>query len=94
MGRSVWAQIKLSKNFNVNVYRRGLSFLIVALLISVLITVLIAYIYLNEPERDYYATSGVAPPIKLQSMPTPNMSSQPLLAPDPPTDDGQRVIPQ
>jgi intracellular multiplication protein IcmM len=94
MGRSAWAQIKLSKNFNVNVYRRGLIVLIFSLSLSSLIILLIAYIYINEPERDYYATSGIAPPVKLKSMPTPNMSSQPLLNPDPPTDNEQRVIPQ
>ena len=94
MGRSTWAQIKLSKHFNVNVYRRALSVLIFSLLLSVLIIILISYMYLHEPERDYYATSGITPPIKLQSRATPNMTSQPLLGADPPMDDEQRAIPQ
>jgi intracellular multiplication protein IcmM len=94
MSRSTWAQIKLRRYFNVNVYRRGLTVLIGSLLLSVLMTIVIAYMYLNEPERDYYATSGIAPPVKLQPMVTPNMTTQPMLKSDPEMDDEQRVIPQ
>ncbi|KTD55419.1 type IVB secretion system protein IcmM/DotJ [Legionella quateirensis] len=94
MSRENWLLIKRNKNFNVNIYRSGLVVLILSLLMSTIIGVLIFYVYLHQPERDYYATSGVTPPIKLTSMPTPNESSVPLLEPDPPTDDVPRVIPQ
>lgn len=94
MSRENWALIKRNKNFNVNVYRRGLSFLIFVLFLNVGMGVLIAYIYLHQPERDFYATSGVAAPIQLTVMLAANMSSQPMLPPDPPMDDGARIIPQ
>ena len=94
MSRENWLLIKRNKNFNVNIYRSGLVALILSLLMSTIIGLLIFYVYLHLPERDYYATSGVTPPIKLKSMPTPNESSVPLLEPDPPTDDVPRIIPQ
>lgn len=94
MSRETWALIKCKKNFNVHVYRRGLFLIIISLLLNVIIGLLMFYIYVNEPERDYYATSGITPPIKLKSMSAPNASPNALLPPDPPTDDVQRVIPQ
>ncbi|WP_298626810.1 type IVB secretion system protein IcmM/DotJ [uncultured Legionella sp.] len=94
MSRESWLLIRQNKNFNVNIYRRGLVALILSLILSGIIGAYIFYIYINLPERDYYATSGVTPPVKLKSMPTANESSEPLLEPDPPTDDVPRVIPQ
>lgn len=94
MSREAWGLIKQHKNFNVNVYRRGLVALIISLCLSSIIVFYMFYLYVHLPERDYYATSGVTAPIKLKSMLTPNESSQALLAPDPPTDDVPRVIPQ
>lgn len=94
MGKQVWAQIKLSKNFNVRVYRLSITLLVCSLMINILIGLLIAIVHLHEPERDYYATSGIAPPVQIQSMSAPNESSQPLLGSDPKTDEVQLVIPQ
>ncbi|MCL9683309.1 type IVB secretion system protein IcmM/DotJ [Legionella maioricensis] len=94
MSRETWALIKNKKNFNVHIYRRGLLLVIISLLLSVIIGLLMFYFYVNQPERDYYATSGITPPIKLKSMLAPNASPNALLPPDPPTDDVQRVIPQ
>jgi intracellular multiplication protein IcmM len=94
MSRETWALIKNKKNFNVHVYRRGLFLIIISLLLNVIIGLLMFYFYVNQPERDYYATNGITPPIKLTSMSAPNASSKALLPPDPPTDDVQRVIPQ
>ncbi len=94
MSRETWALIKNNKNFNVHVYRRGLLLIIISLILSSIIGLLMFYLYVNQPERDYYATSGITPPIKLTSMSAPNASSNALLPPDPPTDDVQRVIPQ
>lgn len=94
MSHNTWALIKLNKNFNVHIYRRGLTVLIVSLLISVALSVFSFLIYVRQPEPDYYGTSGIAPPVQLTSMMTPNMSSKPLLDPDPPTDDGVKIIPQ
>ena len=94
MSKKIWMLIKQNKNFNVNVYRRGLTFLFLALFFNIGLGVLIAYIHLNQPVHDFYATSGVTAPIQLDPMDSPNTSSQPLLEPDPPTDDRERIIPQ
>ncbi|KTD75544.1 type IVB secretion system protein IcmM/DotJ [Legionella waltersii] len=94
MSREEWTLTKEHKNFNVHIYRRGIKFLLISLLISTSFIAFIFYIYLNIPERDYYATNGVTPPVKLTAMMTPNMSSNALLEPDPPTDNVQLVIPQ
>ncbi|WP_133136893.1 type IVB secretion system protein IcmM/DotJ [Legionella rowbothamii] len=94
MNREGWALIKKNKSFNVNVFRRGLISVIVSLGLSCILGLLMFYVYLAEPERDFYATSGVTPPIKLAPMLAPNMSSQALLPPDPPTDEEEKLIPQ
>lgn len=94
MSRTSWELIKGHKNFYVNVYRRGLTILIGSVLLNVGIGLLIAFAYFHQPVRDYYATSGITPPIKLNPMSAPNMSSQPLLEPDPPTENEERLIPQ
>lgn len=94
MSRETWALIKQNKSFNINVYRRGLTTLIVSLGLSCCIVLLIFYTYIREPEPDYYATNGTTPPIMLKAMLAPNLSSMALLEPDPPTDDEVKVIPQ
>jgi intracellular multiplication protein IcmM len=94
MGRNTWYLIKSSKNFNVRVYRWGLVMLGLALVSCATLGILIFYEYLRMPKRDYYATSGVAPPIQLTDLNTPNMSSTPLLPPDPSTDEVVRQMPQ
>lgn len=94
MGRDTWVVAKNSKNFNVNIYRRGLLVLIVALSLSGLFGILLFYMYVTVPERDFYATNGVIPPILLHAMDTPNMSANALLPPDPPTEKENRFIPQ
>lgn len=93
MNRERWDLIKSKTNFNVSVYRRGLVALILSLLLSTVLGILIFYAYLTEPERDFYATSGVAAPVKLNPLNAPNMSSQALLEPDPPEEMGLRTIP-
>jgi intracellular multiplication protein IcmM len=94
MSREAWFLIKNNKNFNVHMYRRGLSLLVISLLLNSTLGVLMFYEYIKEPVRDYYATSGITPPVKLTAMKAPNYSSQALLEPDPATDNELRIIPQ
>ncbi|MGC1182511.1 type IVB secretion system protein IcmM/DotJ [Legionella sp.] len=94
MNRESWELIKNSKIFNVNIYRRGLVILIISLVLSCILGILLFYLYFEKPERDYYATNGVTPPVKLKSMMTSNKTSRALLDPDPPTDLEEKVIPQ
>lgn len=94
MSRAAWALIKNSNNFNVNIFRRGLSVLLVSLIFSGVLGFFIFRSYIHTPERDYYATNGVTAPVQLKGLSGPNNSPEPLLEPDPPTDDAPRVIPQ
>lgn len=79
MGVYAWNLIKQDKNFNIIIYRRGLTVLIISLLVSFMLTLLIFRAYLHIPPRDYYATSGITSPVQLTAMLAPNMSSVPLL---------------
>lgn len=94
MNRETWNIIKNSKNFNVRVYRRGVTVLIGSLVLNFVLGILIFYQHLKLPERDYYATSGVTPPILLKPMLTRNYKPVALLDPDPPIDNVEKVIPQ
>ncbi|PWY56959.1 phosphoesterase [Legionella qingyii] len=94
MSRETWELIKNSKNFYVISYRRGLITLIISLIVNCIFGVLIAYIHLTEPERDYYATSGISPPIQLQPLLAPNFTANALLPPDPPAESEDKLIPQ
>ena len=94
MSRGTWTLVKNNKNFNVHVYRRGLVLLGISLLLSCFTGLLMFYIYVNRAERDYYATSGITPPVKLNALSAPNASSTALLDPDPPTGNTQMLIPQ
>lgn len=94
MSKQTWTLIKQNKNFNVRIYRLGLTLLYFALLFNIVLGILIAYVHLHQPERDFYATSGVAPPVQLKPLASANMGPEPLLEPDPPTDERERIIPQ
>ena len=94
MNRETWNLIKNNKNFNVHIFRRGLFVLVASLSLSCIITLLLFYVYITEPERDYYATDGVTPPVKLNSLLARNLSATALLAPDPPSDLSEKLIPQ
>lgn len=94
MGRVNWNTIKQSKMFYVVIYRRSLSALMISLVLNCIFSLLIYYVYLSRPEPDYYATSGIAPPIQLTVMAEPNKSSVALLPPDPVEEVEARPIPQ
>lgn len=94
MSRENWGLIKTHKNFNIHVYRRGITLLLISLSLSALLGLAIFYIYLHEPERDYYATSGITAPVKLTARLAANNTSTPLLESDPINDDDIKVIPQ
>jgi intracellular multiplication protein IcmM len=94
MNRQRWTLIRSRKNFNVMIYRRALAVLIVALGLNGLWAVLMFLIYVNQPERDYFASNGEMPPIQLKPMLTPNYSPQALLEPDPQVVEVEKTIPQ
>ena len=94
MSRETWNTIKRSKFFYVRTYRAAGTLLIVSLALNLLMGLIIYYLYFHQPARDFYATSGITSPIKLNPMDEPNNSETPLLAPDPINDDTVKVIPQ
>lgn len=94
MSRETWNTIIHSKTFYVRTYRTGGTALIISLLINLLCGLGIYYIYFHEPIRDYYATSGVTPPVKLSPLNEPNYSSIPLLEPDPIEDNTLKAVPE
>lgn len=94
MSRETWNVIKNSKTFYIQTYRRGSKYLIVSGCINLLLCLIIYYLHLHQPERDFYATSGITPPIKLNPLNEPNYTGTALLAPDPTNDDEVKVIPQ
>jgi intracellular multiplication protein IcmM len=94
MRREVWRLLIQSKRFYVGTFRFIESMLVLSLLISVLLTAGVLYIYLDIPERHYYATNGMVPPSDLTAMDAPNETSVALLASDPITDDDEKSIPK
>ncbi|KTD18368.1 type IVB secretion system protein IcmM/DotJ [Legionella jordanis] len=94
MSREAWNNIIQSKGFYIRSYRKGLTWVILSLGVNLILLLSIYYVHFNEPEPDYYATSGIAPPVKLTSLNERNYSSNYLLPPDPVDEDMTRVIPQ
>ncbi len=94
MGRENWNRIKQSKWFYIQGYRRAGKWLMVSIGINLLLGLMIYYIHLNEPEHDFYATSGIVPPVKLTPLYAPNNSATALLGADPASDENVKVIPE
>jgi hypothetical protein len=93
MRREVWRLLIQSKRFYVGTFRFIESALVFSLVISVLLSFGLIYVYLHIPERHYYATNGEAPPIELTAMDEANKTSVPLLADDPTVDDAEKLMP-
>ncbi len=94
MNREKWAKIKNNKNYNVRIFRRGTSVIMVMLVFIFILQILILYFYLGQPEPDFYSTNGVTEPMKLRPLAAPNNTSVFLLAPDPPIVNFDRDLPQ
>lgn len=75
-------------------YRWGVIVLLASVALNVLLGFAIFQIYFNEPERDFYATDGVTPPVKLAPIDHPNDSSSALLADEQNNYDNGRAVPQ
>lgn len=94
MNKERWDLIKHSKNFNMRIYRKGIVVLIGSLALNFLLVIGIFYVFMHFPQRDYYATNGETPPEQLKPLMAPNMTSEALLAPDPPTENMERPLPE
>lgn len=93
MSRESWNRIKQSKFFYIRNYRALLTLMLASLVLNVILCLLFFYAYINRPPIDFYATSGIAPPIELTPLDAPNTSDSALLPPDPTDEDINRVIP-
>jgi len=82
LSRGTWAKIRQSNRFYVDTYRRGITALLVSLILNAFLAMGIYYVYFGQPEPDYYATDGITPPVQLTAMDQPNDSPNPLLAND------------
>lgn len=89
--RLTYDEIIQQKNFYRNSYRRLIKLLVFSLCLNALMALLCFYFKMTEPESDYYASHpfGV---VKLTGRATANFGSQPLLAPDPPEEAGQKIL--
>ena len=94
MSRGTWELIKKSKRFYVNTFRRAGSALLVSVIGNLSLSLLIYYVYFNQPGHDFYATNGVTAPIMLTPMDVANSTSVAMLANDPPDDNDIKVIPE
>lgn len=93
MSQETWDAIKNSKSFNVRTYRALKKGLVISVLLNLLLSLAIYYSYFNQPIRDFYATSGITPPVPLQPLDAPNTTDKYLLAPDPVVEDITKTIP-
>ncbi len=93
MSREVWNNIKSSKRFYISAYRWSSSILLVSIAVSLCLGSWIFYVYVNEPEHDFYATDGVTAPIGLMPLDAPNKTSVPLLGNDLEDSQENKVIP-
>ncbi len=93
MSRGTWNKIKEGKLFNVIIYRVTLTALIISSSITIVLCLAIIYMYTHKPIEDYYATSGIVPPVPLTVRADPNYSTQALLPPDPIDSDDTKIIP-
>jgi intracellular multiplication protein IcmM len=83
---------KEGKFFYRNSFRRTVFLLITSLILNALLVIGIYFQLINKVHPNYYATSGVKPPIQLTPLSHPNYKSKPLLPPDPITDSNEKML--
>ena len=74
-----YEEAKNQRYFYVENYRRLLGWVTVSIGLNILIVLIMAYIFFEQPPSAYYSTNGRTSPVKLTPMATPNMSATPLL---------------
>ncbi|MCA0404282.1 MAG: type IVB secretion system protein IcmM/DotJ [Proteobacteria bacterium] len=89
-----WNNIKGSKFFYVRTYRFGAQCLMISIILNLVMSLMIYYLYISRPDPDFYATSGMVPPVPLRALAEPNQSANALLPPDPVDVNNEKVIPQ
>ena len=93
MSQETWDAIKNSKSFNVRIYRALKKGLVISVFLNLLLSLGIYYVYFHEPARDFYATSGITPPVPLKPLDAPNSTGTHMLEPDPVVEEITKTIP-
>ncbi|MDP3559523.1 MAG: phosphoesterase [Legionellaceae bacterium] len=75
MGRASWDNIKSSKGFYVQAYRKIGSLLVFSIFLNNFLFLGIIHAFFNIPHRVYYSTNGVTPPMPLTTLWAPNESN-------------------
>lgn len=94
MSGVVWRERMRSKSFYVMSFRKLITLSLCSMLLSLILIADIVWVYYNQPMREFYASSGIAPPVKLSPLSEPNQSSVALLPPDPVLPVEDKPIPQ
>lgn len=94
MSGVIWRERMRAKSFYVISFRKLILFSLCSLAFSLILITDIVWVYFNQPKREYYATSGMAPPVQLLPLSAPNNSSIALLPPDPVLPIEEKSIPQ
>lgn len=94
MGQEAWNTIRKTKGFYVRIYRKAGTYAVVSVGINFFLGLMICYHHFREPTPNFYATSGIVPPVRLFARTTPNYLPTALLAPDPVSGNNKKVIPQ
>ena len=68
-----------SRLFYVKTYRRAGIALICSVSINLIICLAIVWVHVHCPARQFYASSGSAPPTRLVPLDQPNMKPTPIL---------------
>lgn len=74
---------KERKHFFRNSFRNVLWIIYASLFLNIIFIIGIYQVLINVEDPDYFATSGIKPPIKLTALFHPNNSSRALLPPAP-----------
>ena len=82
MRKLALSDIKKKKNHYRDFYRRSLMLLSLSTYLSVMLLVISAFVYITQPEPDYYATNSASSVLQIHSMDGPNFTSKPLLRED------------
>ena len=94
MTRSVWRTKIASKSFYIRTYRRTCNWIVVSLLVSIVLSAAISYLYFHQPMRQFYATNGITAPVQLDPLDSANNLSKALLPPDPVIPGQTKLIPE
>ncbi len=86
MARLTLDEVKQSKNFYRNNFHRVMKALLISICVILFLLMVLAYVVLNRPTPNYYSTNSVGFIDLLTPLSKPNMSSEALLPPDPPSD--------